>query len=284
VYDGSELQFLPQFEPYPYGVSPWALAFNYERRSQLLQQLGGQRHAQLSDLVIDSRAALAIRGWADEEREFALRAELDVAGKPPAVNAERTDFETDSLALPLNITPENKKLIDEAIFEFGRSSDLYTRADKEFAQHILRFKQSESTYESHRAGAQAMIHLSAGDRDCLKWLTAPGDQKADLVASATKEYNRAIALSRVYILKFSVWDQIAEKIYPKGVTRQNVNEQTPDLAQIADHSIVAMRQAMGNEAFQEDSGEFLKYMDRSITRIKQMQNPASMPTTAPATQ
>jgi hypothetical protein len=284
VYDGSELQFLPQFEPYPYGVSPWALAFNYERRSQLLQQLGGQRHAQLSDLVIDSRPALAMRGWADEEREFALRNELEVAGKPPAVNAERTDFETDSLALPLNITPQNKKLIDEAIFEFGRSSDLYTRADKEFAQHILRFKQSEQTYESHRAGAQVMIHLSAGDRDYLKWLTAPAEQKAALVASATNEYNRAIALARVYILKFSVWDPIAEKIYPKGVTRQNVNEQTPDLAQLADRSIVAMRQAMGNDAFQEDSGEFLKYMDRSITHIKQMQNPASLPTSAPANQ
>ena len=55
VYDGSELQFLPQFNPYPYGVSPLALAFNYHRRAQLLQSLGGQRHAQLSDLVIDSR-------------------------------------------------------------------------------------------------------------------------------------------------------------------------------------------------------------------------------------
>ena len=26
-YDGSELQFLPQFNPYPYGISPHALAY-----------------------------------------------------------------------------------------------------------------------------------------------------------------------------------------------------------------------------------------------------------------
>jgi hypothetical protein len=279
VYDGSELQFLPQFEPYPYGVSPWALAFNYERRAQLLEQVGGQRHAQLSDLVIDSRPALAMRGWADEEREFALRNELDVAGKPPAASADRVDFETDSLALRLNITPENRKLIDEAIFEFGRSSDLYARADKEFAQHILRFKQSETTYESHRAGAQVMIQLSAGDRDYLKSLIAPPDQKAALIASATNEYTRAIALSRVYLLKFSVWDQVAEEIYPKGVTRQNVNEQTPNLAQIADRSIVEMQKRVGVDGFNEDSGEFLKYMDRSIARIKQMHTPTTAPTT-----
>src|SRR5581483_9886122 len=35
-YDGSELQFLPEFEPYPYGISPMALAYNYDRRSQML--------------------------------------------------------------------------------------------------------------------------------------------------------------------------------------------------------------------------------------------------------
>src|SRR5262249_17456991 len=129
TYDGSELQFLPEFQPYPYGVSPWAIAYNYERRAQLLQLFGGQRHAQLSDLVIDSRPALAMRGWADEEREFALRAELEALGKPPAANADRVDFETDSSQLPLNKPPENRKLIDEAIFQFGRSSDVYARAD-----------------------------------------------------------------------------------------------------------------------------------------------------------
>ena len=37
VYDGSELQFLPQFQPFPYGVSPYALAYNYDRWAQLLQ-------------------------------------------------------------------------------------------------------------------------------------------------------------------------------------------------------------------------------------------------------
>ena len=275
TYDGSELQFLPQFQPYPYSVSPWAISYNYERRAQLLQLIGGQRHVQLSDLVIDSRPALAMRGWADEEREFALRAELESLGKPPAVSAERVDFETDSAPLPLNAPPANRKLIDEAIFDFGNSSRLYARADKEFAQHIIRFKQSEQTYESHRAGAQLMEQLSAGDRDYLKALIAPPQQRAALIASATNAYNRAIALSRVYILRFGVWDQVADQIYPKGVTRQNVNEQTPNLAEISDRAIAAMRQKMGNDGFNEDSGEFLKYMDRSMARIRQMRGPTT---------
>src|SRR4051794_34389371 len=54
VYDGSELYFLQKFEPYPYGVSPFGFAYNYRKRAQLLQRLGHENHAQLSELVVDS--------------------------------------------------------------------------------------------------------------------------------------------------------------------------------------------------------------------------------------
>src|SRR5205823_7064583 len=115
VCDGSEMQFLKEFEPYPYGVSPYALAYNYDRRSQLLQLIGKQRHAQLSDLVIDSRPALAMRGWADEEAEFGRRAELDGLGKPVAPAADKLDFENTAASIALGTPIVNRKAIAEAI-------------------------------------------------------------------------------------------------------------------------------------------------------------------------
>ncbi len=59
--DGSQLQYLPQFAPYPDGVSTFALAYNYYKRAEVLQNVGKQRHENLSDMVIDSRPFLALR-------------------------------------------------------------------------------------------------------------------------------------------------------------------------------------------------------------------------------
>src|SRR5699024_4110900 len=75
--DGSTLQYLKQFEPFPYGLSPMALAYNYYKRAQVMEDYG-QRHIQLSELVVDSRPALALKGWCEADwsrgRRFALEA------------------------------------------------------------------------------------------------------------------------------------------------------------------------------------------------------------------
>lgn len=277
VYNGSELQFLPQFQPFPYGVSPYGLAYNYDRRAQLLQLIGKQRHAQLSDLVIDSRPALAMRGWADEEAEFGRRAELDGFGKPVAPSADKLDFENTAGPIALGTPIVNRKAIDEAIFEYDRASAYYARADKEFASHILRFKSSELTYQSHRASAQAQQVLMQADRDYLKAMIAPAEQRAALVALAIEEYTRAASLERVIILKYSIWEQIADQVYPKGVTRQNVTENSPALAETTDKAIAQMEALVGKAGFLDDAGEYIQYIDRATARLKQLQ---ANPTTA----
>jgi hypothetical protein len=74
---GAELQFLEPYQPFPYGISTLALGYNYFKRAQVLQDPPyNQRHAQLSDMVIDSRPALALRDRSQEESEIGRRVDL----------------------------------------------------------------------------------------------------------------------------------------------------------------------------------------------------------------
>ena len=93
-------------------------------RAQLLQLIGKQRHAQLSDLVIDSRPALAMRGWADEDAEFGRRAELRAFGKEIPENADKLDFETTSASAAFSTPIVNQAAIKEAIFDYDRAATL----------------------------------------------------------------------------------------------------------------------------------------------------------------
>src|SRR5439155_9424659 len=56
--NGAELQYLEQFQPYPYGVSPVALGYNYYKRAQSLSRYGRQKHIQLSEMVVDNEPGL----------------------------------------------------------------------------------------------------------------------------------------------------------------------------------------------------------------------------------
>lgn len=279
-YDGSELQFLPRFNPYPYGISPEAIAYSYMKRAQLLQLLGNQQHAQLSDLVIDSRAALAIRGWADEEWDYGGRAELEGFGRPAAPGGDRLDIELTAANLPLSTPIVDRSKIDEAIFEYGRAAMLCGVADEEFAEHIERFSESESTYASHRLTVQAEQHLCQADHDYLAAMIAPADQRGALLSSAAAEYQRSLNIHRLVMLRYYLYDKVAESIFPKGVTRINVSEQTPGLAQLTDKAISIMEQIRSPAVFEDDAGDYLKYMDRAKSRLAIL---SPSPATSPAT-
>lgn len=86
--DGSELQYLKAYEPYPHGVSPLALGFNYGKRAQVLVNRTKQRPSQLSTSVVDSRPGLELRDWAHEERDRALNAEIRAYYPAAAASSE----------------------------------------------------------------------------------------------------------------------------------------------------------------------------------------------------
>jgi hypothetical protein len=101
--DGSELQYLNEYGPFPYGVSPLALGYNYGKRAQVLQNRTGQRPAQFSRSVVDSRPGLELRGWMEEEWERALAAEARAFGAP--VMSNRLERMAATAGLPATAQP-----------------------------------------------------------------------------------------------------------------------------------------------------------------------------------
>ena len=180
--------------------------------------------------------------------------------------------------MPLDVPVTNRDALNEAVFEYDRASAVYGRADKEFADHINRFKTNEQNYQSHRAEIEAQEALLAGDRDYLKTILASPDQRPAMIAKTISEYTRAIDLECVVVLKYRVFEQVAQQVYPKGVTRENVTDELPQISDLTARAVTAMEQLVGKANFLEDSADTLEYITRANTRIKTLQ--AAAPTTA----
>src|SRR4029078_9451452 len=87
---GAELQYLEKYQPFPYGVSTFALAYNYAKRAQVIMRVDKQSPLQVSDAVIDSRPAIELKSWSEDEWERGRVAEITAYGM--AVPAERLDL------------------------------------------------------------------------------------------------------------------------------------------------------------------------------------------------
>src|SRR5262245_18089260 len=78
--DGSELQYLKQYQPFPYGISPLALGYHYYKRAQVLETVNKQRHAEMTEEVVGTRPAVSLRLWSEEEWVRARIAEIEGMG------------------------------------------------------------------------------------------------------------------------------------------------------------------------------------------------------------
>src|SRR6185503_18928881 len=108
--DGSELQYLAKYQPLPYGVSTFGFAWNYHKKAQVLQEVDKQRHANLSDLVVDSRPPLALKGWSEDEWERGRRLEMKAFNTPEPT--ERREWETSTAKVTMD-TPFSERAVLE---------------------------------------------------------------------------------------------------------------------------------------------------------------------------
>src|SRR4051794_5541463 len=103
---GAELQHLEKYQPFPYGISTFALAYNYAKRAQVLMAVDKQSPLQVSDTVIDSRPAVELKGWGEDEFERGRVFEIQAMGG--RVPAERLDMEGPTAAVP----PDASRITD----------------------------------------------------------------------------------------------------------------------------------------------------------------------------
>ncbi len=270
--NGAELQYLEQIQPFPYGLSPFALAYNDFKRAQILQRVGKQKHIQLSSLVVDSRPALALKNWSEEEFERGRRAELGAFGL--AIPKERLDMELPTADLAPQAGVPHPGWIDEAVFSYRRSAQLVPAAVKEYDRHMREYLTNVGTYRSHIDGLEAMAPVAMGDADYLQAMTPGIDaaRQGQLLASAKAHYESAIPKLQRTMLKYYVSRDAVEPLLPpvSDATTDYVRriEQLPaeQLHGILRQSLATMSRG-GYDQYGEDRIEYEKYMQRVRSRL-----------------
>src|SRR5437773_5850155 len=109
------MQYLGRYNDngFPYGLSTYGFAYNYHKVAQVMQEVDKQKHANLSELVLDSRPALALKGWSEDEWEFGRRMELRAFNA--AIPSERRDMELPTANIAVDTPASLKPLVDEAL-------------------------------------------------------------------------------------------------------------------------------------------------------------------------
>jgi hypothetical protein len=270
--DGSELQYLTRFEPFPYGVSTLALGYNYFKRSQVLQTVNRQKHAQNSELVIDSRPAQALRNWAEEEWQRGRYAELEAFAK--AIPTDRPPLETLTALVPLDAPITHKARIDEAMFSYDTASRLVDESVAEYERHLANDKTNLNLYVSHMEdlrGGQALVQADAA---YLRAMLDPA-KRDELSKVAVTNYKLAARRFQVIVLQYYVTDEVAQQVLPTGITRPSLSR---DQAKLSDEQIDTMfNRAWATlppnlEGLDYDDvlWEYRSYIDRAHVRLENL--------------
>jgi hypothetical protein len=274
-----ELAYLKRFEPYPYGVSPFALAYDYYKRSVALQEDKKQKHAQLSDRVISSRPALSLKSWAEEEIELGRQAEMAQFGLVP-LPEEKSPLpsEMPATAIPIDPIPMTP-LLAEAIYNYGHAADLGERSVSEFKSHVRRYKDDLAIYTSQLADVAGRSELSRGDSLYLKLVTTSDPAaRAELAKQAADHYRKAIEFTDRNVLAFYVPDPVIAKAFPKGYGKLDVinsfDNPSAFPSELVDPTLKASLTAMASNpeyAPGSEIGEYETYIDRATTRLKRLE-------------
>jgi hypothetical protein len=263
--NGAELQYLAPFQPFPYGLSPLALGYNYHKQAQILQRVSKQKHLQLSEQVIDNQPALALRMWAEEEwdrgRRLEQRGFAAIAGTTDATPRE---LRTAALAADAKIV--DRAAIDEAIFSYLRAAKAAHEGLPEVAQHIDRYPSKLQNYYMHSDTLASIEHLMLADGHYLQAIAAAPEQRTALLEQAKADYVEAWRWYALMILKYYVDepDAVALKYSIPTVSEKSVPELRDLLARAMLH-IAKTYKSVANSPHGSDIQEY----DENIRRIDQ---------------
>jgi len=116
--------------------------------------------------------------------------------------------------------------------------------------------------------------MSDADRDFLKLLAATDDpEKKQLTDAAIAEYRKAIEANQLIALKYYIAEPIAQRTFPPGVTRFNIQDKLPaaergPLLEKVFSFIHANQLPMEGE---DDLKEYLTNINRAADRLKTLE-------------
>jgi hypothetical protein len=270
---GAEMQYLEKYQPFPYGISTFALAYNYSKRAQVIMRVDKQSPLQVSDAVIDSRPAVELKVWGEDEWERGRAAEITAYGM--RVPAERLDME-----MPTANAPADAKAVTDresarlAVYSYDMAKRLSDDALVEYAEHMANptYFHHANTYRSHVDTVKAMGVIASADSAYLKaaLLAADDPNREKLLADAARLYQDAIGAYQLVILKYYTTDEFAAATYGDDTNRTNI-ESKPRAVQ--DEVMQRVRQKLATSppiGSEEDIAEYERYIARATTRLGQL--------------
>jgi hypothetical protein len=266
---GAPLQYLAPYQPFHYGISALALGFNYEKRAQVLQDTSKQVHANLSPMVLDSRPALSLKAWSDDEWERGRRLEMKALNV--AVPEERRDMEMTTANVALDAPLTDARSIDEAIDAYEIGQRVADDAIPEYERHLKNYTGNLQNYTSHMDGLRAQAPMMRGDRDYLKaMLTKDAAERQKLLAAAAKSYQEAVIRNLYIVLRWYMPEDDAKAVLPPGMTREDISkipgDQFPALYQQL-HARLINKQW---DPDKDDRSDYERYAERAVTRLKRI--------------
>ena len=273
--NGAELQYLKSFEPFPYGLSPMAIGWNYYKRCQVIKDQTHQKHLQLSELVIDNRPAINLKLWGEAEWGAGRLAEMHAFGLKiaPFDNSvdERARVELPTAPMPLTATFADTDAAQHAIYHYDLVVKTADRALLEFDRHQLHHASADLT--SHRDSITAMRQMCMADRDYLTAMTLPATadtKRSALLQSAVAHYNQTMILWELLMLRHYVNDQVAVAIFPRGVTKANLESLRPPQLHALTFGVSTFLESHREADTESDRREAERYFRRAYQRLMQL--------------
>lgn len=266
--DGSTLPYLKQLEPFPYGVSPFALSYNYSKRARWIMINRGSHHVQLSDRVVSSRPALSLMKWAEEEKARARRCELDSLGLAIPVREEDLDIPSQSIKLDHALV--HGPLVDEAIHSYQRAANLSALGIKEFEEHIELVIDDTTQYRSHMHSLRAQIPYYTADAAYLRAMISKDEERAKQIAIVRQNYDQAADIWARLLITYYGGDPTVAQCFPAGKSPTTLNSWTHDdvvsTAIKAGQLMHTVEPSMRND----DVMEYANYVTRCVERVKNL--------------
>jgi hypothetical protein len=206
--DGSELQYLKDYAPFPYGMSPLAMSYNYAKRAEVCASAEGQKPLQLSVMVTDSQPALQLKFWEEDDARHGRAAESDAFGTPESDDQVGTEAALARIAP--DAKPVDRKGVEMAIYYYGMAARVSREAVKEYERHLAKpeYTMRRPTYLSHIAEMQAADAMDSADRDYLKAnLATDAAERTRLLNEAAANYKIAKIRRERIALQFYTEDQ-----------------------------------------------------------------------------
>ncbi|MEL7238114.1 MAG: hypothetical protein AAGK78_04565 [Planctomycetota bacterium] len=218
--DGSRFQFLPEFGPFPEGVSPHALAYEHFSKARVLQQFAGQRHAEDSESFINVSPARALREWSIETFELGRMREAEAFGNspPPRTRDGELQAEVEVMTADVSLTaePDSRPLLEQAVRFYERSRQVGAAARQALEDHIEAFP---STYNNLISSVERLNDLDVLLQADLIYANALlTESDAERLRESASLYREADREMVRYILKYH---DVAAAL-PDGMTKQQV--------------------------------------------------------------